>query len=62
MYKKSHMFYPHFGIELFDGSKVRISLDLTWASSSLSAEKLEILKLIFLHLEQFHSKLGIVIG
>lgn len=44
MYKKCHMVYPHFGIEVFDRSEVRITLGLKWASHSLSAEKLQILK------------------
>lgn len=63
MYKSCHVLYPHFGIEEFDRSEVRISLGLTWAFNSLSAERLQILKLIFfLHLEQFCSKIGTVMG
>lgn len=62
MYKKCHTFYHHFGVEVFDRSEVRITLGLKWTSNSLSAEKLQILKLIFLHLEQFCSKIRAVMG
>lgn len=58
--KNGYIFYHHFGIKVFDQSEAGISLGLTWASNSLSAEKLQILKLIFLHLEQFCSRILIV--